>query len=348
MASSSSSTWVPQGRHEVQIGPSLNKALKARKGGPPPSIEVTRGKDATSVVLEHPSLQPGENHRYNGTETPAKELDCVLIYDEETGSYKLEKLESYIILSYDGKATVSLPTSAAPTPTQTDTGFDDTLVDAAGESDDEMPSHFAPPRQEAEESEEELEPALPPSKPPAAAAAPRPTKAAPQRKSTKKAPPPPPIPADLEEETLQFGRPATKRAKPTPAVALSLPGASASSWVAPPAPIASTSAPPAHRAASPIAVQSDSDEDDWEPVPVDAEAPQEIDMDDFEQTLEAEMEAEMEMAEEEDGSEPEDFLAEALPQAPESAATPVRPMSMGQLAGYSDDEYSSSEDSDDD
>ncbi|KAJ7265891.1 RNA polymerase II transcription elongation factor-domain-containing protein [Mycena haematopus] len=129
-------SWIPQGTHEVQIGPSLNKALKARKGGPPPqvkrtgppekdfysfrynrkppsldttkpgTIEVSRGKDTTTVVVEHPSSQPGESHVYTGTvrtETSAKELDCVLIYDEETGFYKLEKLESYIGLNYDRK-----------------------------------------------------------------------------------------------------------------------------------------------------------------------------------------------------------------------------------------------------
>jgi hypothetical protein len=36
-----SNSWIPQGTHEVQIGPSLNKALKARKGGPPPQVKRT-------------------------------------------------------------------------------------------------------------------------------------------------------------------------------------------------------------------------------------------------------------------------------------------------------------------
>ncbi|KAJ6543862.1 RNA polymerase II transcription elongation factor-domain-containing protein [Mycena capillaripes] len=115
MASSSATPWIPQGTHPVQIGPSLNKALKARKGGPPPqvkrtgppekdfysfrynfkppsvdttkpgTIDITRNKDTTSVTVEHPSTQPGESHVYIGNETSAKELDCVLIYDEETG-----------------------------------------------------------------------------------------------------------------------------------------------------------------------------------------------------------------------------------------------------------------------
>lgn len=36
MASTSNSTWVPTGRHKVQVGTSLGKALKARKGAVPP------------------------------------------------------------------------------------------------------------------------------------------------------------------------------------------------------------------------------------------------------------------------------------------------------------------------
>ncbi|KAJ7122909.1 RNA polymerase II transcription elongation factor-domain-containing protein [Mycena epipterygia] len=394
---SSSTSWIPQGQHEVQIGPSLHKALKARKGGPPPqvkrtgppekdfysfrynfkppsvdttkpgSIEVSRGKDATTknVVVEHPSTQrrqPGESHVYTGIENSAKELDCVLIYDEETGSYKLEKLESYIALTYDRKSTASLPASAAPSP-QVDRDAEEllrlSLEDAEGEiDDDELPNHFSVPlRQEEEEEDGELEevppPPPPPAKPAKAPPAPKPrpaqAKPAPQRKPSKKAPPPPPPPADADEEEMEFGLPATKRARRSPpaAAALSFPGSSAS-WVPPPAP-----APPP----SAQLVLSDSDEDDWDEVPAvptaapDADAPQEIDMNEFEQTLEAEMEAEMEADEDADADEEEeeeDFLASVLPQVPDSAATPVRPMSMGQLAGYSEDEYSSSEDSDDD
>ncbi|KAJ7087283.1 RNA polymerase II transcription elongation factor-domain-containing protein [Mycena belliarum] len=396
-------SWIPQGRHEVQIGPSLNKALKARRGAAPPpakrtgppekdfysfrynfkpptvdstkpgTIELTRGQDATNVSVEHPSTQPGETLVYTGTES-RKEFDCVLIYDEETGSYKLEKLESYIVLTYGGKGTTTLPPSAAPTPPKVEDDPRISLIDAEGESDDELPSHFTVLREEEEEDEEdgELEPVpLPPTRPAKTAPPPKPAalpvpralsppmppsrhRPVPQRKPTKKMPPPPPPPADdadadgdAEEEDLEFGRPATKRRKRTPPVALSLPGSGAGAWVPPPAPVAPPLAP---RAPSPV--PSDSDEDGWDPVPVE---PQdiEIDMNEFEQTLAAEMDlAEADDDEDADGdgdgSEPEDFLADALPQAPDSAATPVRPMSMGQLAGYSDDEYSSSDDSDDD
>ncbi|KAJ7762759.1 RNA polymerase II transcription elongation factor-domain-containing protein [Mycena maculata] len=403
---SSSNSWIPHGRHEVQIGPSLNRALKARKGGPPPpakrtgppekdfysfrynfkppsvdttkpgTIEVSRGKDATTVSVEHPSAQPGESHIYNGNETTAKELDCVLIYDEETGSYKLEKLESYIVLAYERKKTTSLPPSAAPSPAKVDNGIEDqlqySLQDADGESEGEMPNNFAVPQEEEEEEDGEFEEVLPspPPPPPAKPAkappppkqrpepvvAPRPTKPAPQRRTTKKAPPSPPVRADVgaDAEVLDFGRPPVKRARRSRSpVAFSLPGSSTSTWVPPPAPAPQQPKAPSPPA-SPIAVASDSDSDDWDevsPVPIAPaaeEAPQEIDLNDFELTLEAEMEAEMEDDQDEEGSEQEDFLVDAIPQAPDSAVPPPRLLSMGQLAGYSDDEYSSSEDSDDD
>ncbi|KAF8211615.1 RNA polymerase II transcription elongation factor-domain-containing protein [Mycena galopus ATCC 62051] len=381
-------SWIPQGTHEVQIGPSLNKALKARKGGPPPqakrtgppekdfysfrynrkppsldttrpgTIEVSRGKDTTTVVVEHPSSQPGESHLYSGTvrtESSAKELDCVLIYDEETGFYKLEKLESYIGLNYDRKTLGSLPQSSASTPARIETDSETRLsqeIDADGEPDDELPSHFLQ-REEEEEDEEDLEPvaALPPPPPPPvvkpvkappapkpapapappAASTSRPTKPVPQRKTTTKkaVPPPPPIgPLDgVHEEQLEFGF-AAKRAKhappqppapapaPAPAAVFSLPGSS-SGW---------------------------EEEDEWDEVPV---APP---LDDLE--LELNLEAEMQDAYEDqdgDGSEQEDFLADVLPQAPDSTATSVKPiLSLSQLGGLTDDEFSSSEDSDDD
>ncbi|KAJ6516374.1 RNA polymerase II transcription elongation factor-domain-containing protein [Mycena sanguinolenta] len=382
-------SWIPQGTHEVQIGPSLNKALKARKGGPPPqvkrtgppekdfysfrynrkppsldttkpgTIEVSRGKDTTTVVVEHPSSQPGENHVYTGTvrtETSGKELDCVLIYDEETGFYKLEKLESYIALNYDRKTIVY---------TDSETRLSQE-IDAVGEPDeDALPSHFL--AQEEEESEEDLEPVpvLPPPPPPpvvkpAKAPAPkpapaptpasRPTKPIPQRKTTTKKALPPPVSAP-EFEDIPFERPAVKRAKhtappppvsaPAAPVAFSLPGSS-SSWVPPPAPAAPV-------APSPIAVADDSEEEEeWDEVTAAPIADLE-----FELNLQAEMEAvdadaDADADADRDDEEEEDFLADVLPQAPDSAVTPVRPLSISQLAGYSDDEYSSSEESDED
>ncbi|KAJ7896002.1 hypothetical protein B0H14DRAFT_3619163 [Mycena olivaceomarginata] len=403
-----SNSWIPQGTHEVQIGPSLNKALKARKGGPPPqvkrtgppekdfllvslsvssrynrkppsldttkpgTIEVSRGKGPATVVVEHPSSQPGETHVYTGTETSAPEVDCVLTYDEETGSthlireqfYKLEKLESYIGLNYERKSVASVPQSAASTPAKIDTDTDGTRLsmdrDAEGEIDDELPSHFQPKREEEEEEEEEdLEPVPPVKAPPApkpaaastsaSASTSRPTKPAPQRKATtKKAQPPPapptPVPldadGDADEEHLEFGRPTTKRAKqhapppppPAPApVAFSLPGPT-SGWVPPPAP--PTHGRPA-APASPIPLSavddSDEDEEDWDEVPAAPIAGAQEDWDEedlelLERTLEEEM-ADATADGDGDGDadgygsqeEEDDFLADVLPQAPDSA-----------------------------
>ncbi|KAJ7229111.1 RNA polymerase II transcription elongation factor-domain-containing protein [Mycena pura] len=428
----SSSSWIPQGTHEVVIGPSLHKALKARKGGPPPqakrvgpperdfysfhynfkppsldntkpgTIELTRGKDATTVIVEHPSSQPGENHIFTGKETPAKELDCVLIYDEETGSYKLEKLEAYIVLTHERKTASSLPASTASSPPKAETDSSETRrsmeVDAEGEVDDDVLPNFPPlPLKEEEEEEEgELEPvpvpapppvAVKPSKPPPAVQKPRPAaKPAPQRKPSKRAPPPhqaEPGAGDIDEEVLEFGHPSVKRGRWTPPTTAAAPAASAAlptisfpgsstDWVPPPAPPskAVTSAAVAPPPPPPV---SDSEDDGWEEVPAGAiaaapdDAPIEIEIDVFEAELEKEMlgalegdddgdaDADADAEEGEDGwdGEPEDFLARALPHTSDAGtgtgATPSRvPLSMGQLGGYTDDEYSSSEESEDD
>ncbi|KAF7313385.1 EAF domain-containing protein [Mycena chlorophos] len=406
-------SWIPEGTHNVLIGSSLNKALKARKGlplappkraGPPErdffsfrynfkppaldpskpgSLEVTRTKDKQDsgvVKLEHFSnSSPPDSIQFNGTETAAKEFDCVLIYDEDTREFKLEKLEACLNLSYAGtRATQSLPASTASTPILHN--GNDMELDAEGELDVEEPTlpsqqyhHLREEKEEGSDEEGELPP-LPP-KPVAAKPAPGPTKAtaststAPkpaamplqQRKTTKKAPlPPPPLPAEIDgdayEEDLEFGRPSVKRRRKTPPpvqapAALSLPSSSSSAWMAPPAPVV----PAAAAAAS----DSEDPDSDWEPVSVPPPAPisagveVDLEMND----LEAQLEAELFDAEDDGGSdgEPEDFLAMAMPNSPsDPAKSSGVPLSMAQLAqlngggGYSDDDYSSSEDTDDD
>ncbi|ESK93107.1 ell-associated factor 1 [Moniliophthora roreri MCA 2997] len=145
----STSQWTPApGRHKVNIGSSLGRALKARKNGGPSqkrsnlpdrdfyslrynfkpssidssksgSIQVKKNKDAThnSIIVEHPVSQTNDVHVYKGREEPAKEWACVLIFDEETGGYTLEKIESFVALEHVEKraASVSEP-SPAPTP----------------------------------------------------------------------------------------------------------------------------------------------------------------------------------------------------------------------------------------
>ncbi|KAF8966497.1 hypothetical protein BDZ97DRAFT_687369 [Flammula alnicola] len=172
---------------------------------------------------------------------------------------------------------------------------------------------------------------------------------------------------------------------PTPAapVSLSLPGGSTPSFAPPPAPVsskpsASTSrnvpapAPPlAVAPSSPQMVQSDSsdDEEDWEQVPTatpvisqpqpdyelaleedifgdgfadaDAEGGEEIDVNAFEQELNEQM-----------GESDDDFLAAAVSPEPEQQQT-RQPISLNRLASGADaadseDDYTSSEDSDED
>lgn len=83
------------------------------------------GDRTLSLLLE----QPGEIHVFGGAEHPAKEWDCVLIYDEETGvianflrvlcshlnssgysqTFTLEKLDSSLVLTYERKTTTTRP-----------------------------------------------------------------------------------------------------------------------------------------------------------------------------------------------------------------------------------------------
>jgi hypothetical protein len=41
---------------------------------------------------------------FKGNEKPAKEWECVLIFDEATQTFTLEKLDSLVNLNFDGKA----------------------------------------------------------------------------------------------------------------------------------------------------------------------------------------------------------------------------------------------------
>ncbi|KAJ3509090.1 hypothetical protein NLJ89_g5401 [Agrocybe chaxingu] len=148
-ATTASSAWMPsKGRHSVNIGPSLGRAIKARKlkdspapttkkisrperdfyafrfnfkpssidNTKPASIEIKKGTENSQVVAEYPSKESNnEVHVFNGTEQPAKDIECVLIYDEDTGQYTLEKLDSFVTLKSIGKKAIS-PRPASPAP----------------------------------------------------------------------------------------------------------------------------------------------------------------------------------------------------------------------------------------
>ncbi|KAJ3759512.1 hypothetical protein EV360DRAFT_82075 [Lentinula raphanica] len=175
MPPSSNTSWTPSaGRHQLNIGSSLGRALRARKNnapGPakrnvlperefysvryghkppridstkPGSLEVNRTTDdsSASVTVEHASTQPGELYVFPGKEVISKEWICILIYDEETGGYTLEKLESSIALGAPEKRAGSTrpsqspsaqsnspPASAPSSSTHQATNLDDNLED---------------------------------------------------------------------------------------------------------------------------------------------------------------------------------------------------------------------------
>ncbi|KAF8075843.1 hypothetical protein FPV67DRAFT_1776490 [Lyophyllum atratum] len=433
-----SNSWMPpKGRRSVVAGSSFTRALNARKvKGPPPAskslylrdfysfrynfrppsvdpgergkIVVKKGKDSTSVTVERPSTQPSEAHQWLGTEIPAKEWECVLIYDEVSDTYTLEKLDSHMVLTHQHKPIhlePAVPTPPAESPAKRKSAYEEQLErdlafatdeDADGEADDDfeeiLPKATAPREEEEEEEVEEVIPTPPPppapvpvakskprpartTKPKAAAPAPAPPaapvvaakarpaampaarpKAAPASRARKHKREPEPVPthhlSDADEEDLEFGKPA-KRARPSPpSQGLALPSASSSIYTPPP-PI-----PVIQRSPSPHAIETGSDsEEDWDEVAAVGKAmdtEDEFDIfgdavggaDDGEDidvnALEAEINLQMDEASD------DDFLAAAVEAPPSHGA----PMSLQELAGAtayaSEDEYSSSEETDED
>ncbi|KAF7982286.1 hypothetical protein HWV62_28946 [Athelia sp. TMB] len=371
------------GRHPVAIGSSLGRALKARKGAPaakratlpdkdyysfrynfkpesidagqPGSITVKQGSDdaPSSVSVERSGTQEGERHVFTGTEQTANmECVCVLIYDEETGAFTLEKLDSLVVLAYDKKiasgsrrpssSPLAPPPSRAPLVEDLDleAQLERDLMDedAEGELEDALPV----PTKHEEEEDEPLPPPRDPTPPPR----PKPRPAKPKMKLKPKGKP------------AVEAAPAKKRRASPPHEGLALPGTFAA-----PAPLAPAPAPPAPASAS-------DSEDDWVPaLPTTAPSPlppsplplsrdifmeeedaegvdeememEEIDPDEFA----AEMNEHLDIDED---LEEEDFLAAAVEEEPSTGP----PMSLNQFAGgmgeVDEDDYSSSEESDDD
>ncbi|KAL4075662.1 RNA polymerase II transcription elongation factor-domain-containing protein [Scleroderma yunnanense] len=387
---SADTQWMPTGgRHRVSIGTSLARALRARKGATQPkrtnlpdrnfysfrynfkpesidpdrpgSVEVKRGKESTTVTLERPSTQPGENHLFKGLDQPVKEYDCVLIYDEELGTFTLEKIDGFTKFSYDRKVqgqgtNVSRKSSspkASASKTKDTVDLDKELEellgtdDADGEPDDEFEEVITTIVRREEEEEEDDPPETsmkPPSPVRAPEPPPKPKMARLPPKKQESLPKPKVVPKEVpkpkkEPETRRMvdsvmveeldpgvlpARP-TKRQKSASSIGLALPGASSS--------IDLPSSHPPPSAPEP----DDSDSDEWESVPVNADPEvdlendaEEIDLDEFGREMEAEL-----GGTEDDGSPEPDGLG--------------RPMSLNQFAGgqFSDVSSSSSEDSDD-
>ncbi|KAI0829367.1 RNA polymerase II transcription elongation factor-domain-containing protein [Trametes gibbosa] len=216
MTSAASNAWMPTGRHEVNIGTSLMRTLRARKGGPvksskgkhdrefysfrynfkpesvdatkPGSIEIKRAKEdggPSSVNVVRPSTQNDHGVSYSGQVRSVKDVDCVLIYDEDSGTFTLEKVESQVNLQHENRPVHAIrPTNA--------------LVPPAPQR---APAAIAK-REEEEESEGEIpEPPKPKSlSRPTPAAQPKVKSAPPAPQPAPRAPPPslPPKPASAK------------------------------------------------------------------------------------------------------------------------------------------------------
>ncbi|PBL01946.1 hypothetical protein ARMGADRAFT_1158563 [Armillaria gallica] len=414
-ATTTSPFALPHGLHDVTIGTSLSRLLRQRKGTAAPAkrsnmpdrdfyslrynfkpssvdttksgtLEVRKNQgDSATVTVEHPSTQPGELHRFNGNENGAKDYACVLIFDEQTGRFSLEKLDSVLTVDYAEKraaapaetrppapsrpppasypqASSSRP-AAKPKPTKdnrrelSDADFEELVED--------IPLRR---RRDEEEGEVSIAPPRPPSPPKKVkSTVPRPTKSAPKPKAdplpkqTKAAPPKPakPTPKRAIPDVEDFDLRPTKRSKPAPApppvpeprARLELPGSSFSysqPLPAPPSLAPPTSAPP------PQDVASDSEED-WDEVPAQIPPPaddggEEIDVDMFsmmlDQSLSAPVGQEPEEEEYEEEEEEADFLFDELTVG--DAPISLNQYAGGDIASHDDDDYSSSDDSDED
>ncbi|KAK0467715.1 RNA polymerase II transcription elongation factor-domain-containing protein [Desarmillaria tabescens] len=414
---------LPHGRHDVTIGTSLSRLLRQRKGTAPakrsnmpdrdfyslrynfkPSsvdttksgtLEVRKNQgDSATVTVEHPSTQSGEVHRFNGNENAAKDYACVLIFDEQTGRFSLEKLDSVLTVDYAERRAAAPAETRPPAPSRPpsasytqasssrpaakpkpakDTRRDLSDADFEGLVED-IPLGR---QQDQEEGEVTLSPPRPPSPPkkvkstvsrptksapkPKPDVPPKPTKAAPAKPTPKRAIP------DVEDFDL---RPA-KRSKPAPApppvveqrARLELPGSSFSysqPLPAPPSLALPTSAAPPPPAQD---VASDSEED-WDEVSAQIPPPaddggEEIDMDMFSMMLERQLDQSLSGAvgqepeddeyDEEDVDGPDFLFSEMTDGEPPSGA----PISLNQYAGgdmasHDEDDYTSSDDSDED
>ncbi|KAI0676780.1 RNA polymerase II transcription elongation factor-domain-containing protein [Trametes maxima] len=217
MTSTATNAWMTSGRHNVNVGASLTRMLKARKGGAvktsssakpvrefysvrynfkpesvdptkPGSIEVKKPKEEggpTSVSVTRPSTQNEYGVNYIGQERASREYDCVLIIDEELGTITLEKLESNIVLHHDPR-THHVPRHAnSPAPPAPQRLSASTSASSSHAPQDRPP---ALKREEEEESEGEI-PEPPKSKPPS-----RPTAPTSQPKTKPPAPAPQPAP----------------------------------------------------------------------------------------------------------------------------------------------------------
>ncbi|KAG6836617.1 hypothetical protein H0H93_005960 [Arthromyces matolae] len=245
------STSGTDGKRKVPVnfGSSLLRALNSRKTGSvqqnnkvlkefysfrynfkPPSVDVDqRGKLVVgannNVTVERPSSQSSEAHKWVGQEAPAKEWDCVLIYDETS------------------KSGLTANKQAEPMDDLEQELLDAAAVDRNADADGEdyfseiVPDDLKKEEEEEEEEEGEVLPSpVPPPKKPVRA---KPTPASnPEKLPQKTAPAPTP---KLNPKPVPKAAPVPSKAtKPPPAAQPAPPRATKPTATALPTPSAST------------------------------------------------------------------------------------------------------------
>ncbi|KAI0035632.1 hypothetical protein K488DRAFT_82821 [Vararia minispora EC-137] len=285
------------GRHTVKIGQTLRSALQKREGGKTParpkvqrdfyplrytfkpkrlddaktgmieSVPSKDGKEGSKITVERPMTDSDDVHVWSGNEVVSRQWDCVLIYDEELGTWTLEKVASSTILNYEGHRLPKAQLANSPIPPTPESRQSSVHV--------RSPNPPPPKREEREDSDDEPEvpiakvapptrgsvikqrtpaarPAHSPSKLATVTPAPRPTAAVPPapRQKLKRAPVEPPPAAPVPP----------KRARPSPPpFDLALPTDDS------PDPLPPSPEPPAPP--EPVAVlEEEEDDGEWEPV----------------------------------------------------------------------------------
>ncbi|EJF63042.1 hypothetical protein BD309DRAFT_996019 [Dichomitus squalens] len=178
MTTATDNAWMPSGRRQVTLGNTLKRTLKLRQGIPvknakverefysfrynfkPESVDTSRSgtvetkksKDETgpsNVTVVRPSQQNESGVHFVGQEKSAKEFECVLIHNEEDGSFILEKIDSYVALHHDPKPTLAPRHVESPAPS---------VPPRISASSPSSSSHaqLAAVKQEEEESEGEI------------------------------------------------------------------------------------------------------------------------------------------------------------------------------------------------
>ncbi|KAK9380736.1 RNA polymerase II transcription elongation factor-domain-containing protein [Kockiozyma suomiensis] len=93
-----------------------NRLFALRYNFKPDSIDDSQAsvltRSGADFTLQSPGIQKGETFSFSGQHTESKDVDCVLIYNEETNSFELQRLSGVIRL----KSSRSSPTKPSAKP----------------------------------------------------------------------------------------------------------------------------------------------------------------------------------------------------------------------------------------